>query len=114
MGKKHVRNHIPALSDAVKNLLAVHSLDAWPVTLGWHHGARKTGWRVIKCGQDHIKSKPLFTVFGQPSLEHWINRVKLYEESKTLPGTVDWSLPSRIWYADETTHIYFETWSRVP
>lgn len=83
MGHKHTRNHVPALPEAVKNLLALHSLEAWPTKYEeFSRVARPWAWKVIKVGEDHITARPLFTVRGSRDLDYWMGKVKLHGEGK--------------------------------
>lgn len=87
MGWKRVRNRIPALPEAVKNLLAIHSLEAWPDKYeGFPRGARSWVWKVIKAGSDHITAVALFTVTGSRSLEYWIQKVDDYVNGRLVFG----------------------------
>lgn len=80
MGNKRTRNRIPALPLAMKNLLALHSLEAWPAKYAiWSNGAKLWAWKITKAGDNHITSKALWTVKGSRDLEFWVQQVDIWK-----------------------------------
>ena len=80
-----VTSRIPALSEAVKNLLAIHSLEAWPSKSEWFvRGARLWTWRVIKTGEDPHTARTVFAVGGSQPLEVWVRKVQIHVNAGKL------------------------------
>lgn len=97
MGHKRVRNRVPALPEAVKNLLAIHSLEAWPDKYEeFPRGARAWQWKVIKAGSNHITAFALFTMKGTPPLEFWLDKVDECTKRRLAFG-IDFETYTRHW-----------------
>jgi len=112
MGNKRARNRIPALPEAVKNLLAIHSLEAWPAKgREFNRGARVWSWRVIKAGDDSTTGRTAFTMNGSCSLDQWIASVKEYIEHKTIGFDFEGTLSAR-WNGADFTSVYFDEFTR--
>jgi hypothetical protein len=83
MSRKRSRNRIPALPLAVKNLIALHSLEAWPTrALGWpsaENSPKRWRWRIIKAGADPEGETTLWHMDTDQPLEDWLKRVDQHE-----------------------------------
>jgi hypothetical protein len=87
MGRKRARNRIPMLPEDIKNLLALHSLEAWPEKFAtFSRGARTWRWKVVAAGCDHIATHAKFAVWGNRPLEYWMELVKRSNEGWALIG----------------------------
>lgn len=90
MGNKRNRNHYPRLPDAVLNLLALHSLEAWPAKYRTSpRGAKSWAWRVTKVGDDHITSRALWAVQGSRDLDFWMQQVDIWKGGKSAFLSLD-------------------------
>jgi len=104
MGNKRTRNRIPALPEAVKNLLALHSLEAWPAKERmYNRGALIWAWKVINAGEDHLTARAAFTMTGSCDLDKWMAAIKRYTEGDLW---LDFETSNRYWQsADFSSHM---------
>lgn len=95
MGKKRDRNKAPQLRTEVANLLALHSLTAWPFK---EQTGDSTSWRwyyqVFPIGSARpVPAHLAFYAWPDSDLRYWMDQVKRYERDKRgdmLDPTVGW------------------------